>query len=91
MPSTTCRVGRYKGTNPVLLRAARAAGAIRREGEAAKPMQQMMSFAMEHGLYLSLFSNVIRLTPPLNIAEEDLRIGIQILDHTLEIADRQCI
>ena len=59
------------------------------KGEAAKPMTAMMSFAMDAGLYLSFFSNVIRLTPPLNISEEDLQIGLEILDRTLDIADRE--
>ncbi|MEO0568086.1 MAG: aminotransferase class III-fold pyridoxal phosphate-dependent enzyme, partial [Pseudomonadota bacterium] len=61
------------------------------KGEAAKPMADMMSYAMSEGLYLSFFSNVIRLTPPLNISEEDLMTGIDILDRTLEIADRECV
>ena len=58
-------------------------------GDAAAPMRAMMKFAMDAGLYLSYFSNVIRLTPPLNITEDDLRIGLEILDQTLEIADRE--
>ncbi len=58
------------------------------KGEAAGPMQEMMQYAMGQGLYLSFFSNVVRLTPPLNISEEDLRTGLEILDRTLEIADR---
>lgn len=59
-------------------------------GAAAAPMTEMMTFAMEQGLYLSFFSNVIRLTPPLNISEADLHLGLEILDRTLEIADRAC-
>ena len=59
------------------------------EGEAAAPMQAMMKYAMDAGLYLSYFSNVIRLTPPLNITEDDLRTGLEILDRTLTIADRE--
>lgn len=58
------------------------------KGDDAKPMADMMGFAMENGLYLSFFSNVIRLTPPLNISEEDLMTGLEILDRTLDIADR---
>jgi len=58
------------------------------KGEAAGPMAEMMSYAMNEGLYLSFFSNVIRLTPPLNITEEDLMTGVEILDRTLEIADQ---
>jgi taurine--2-oxoglutarate transaminase len=57
------------------------------KGDAAKPMTEMMAFAMTEGLYLSSFSNVIRLTPPLNISEDDLNTGLDILDRTLEIAD----
>jgi len=59
------------------------------KGEKAKPMAAMMKFAMEQGLYLSFYSNVIRITPPLNISEEDLLIGLEILDRTLEIADQE--
>lgn len=59
------------------------------KGAAAKPMTEMMDFAMDAGLYLSFFSNVIRLTPPLNISEQDLMTGLEILDLTLEIADRE--
>lgn len=58
------------------------------KGEDAGPMTEMMSFAMKEGLYLPFFSNVIRLTPPLNISEADLLHGLEILDRTLEIADR---
>ncbi|MCC2110769.1 MAG: aminotransferase class III-fold pyridoxal phosphate-dependent enzyme, partial [Hyphomicrobiales bacterium] len=54
------------------------------------PMQEMLKFAMAEGLYLSSFSNVIRLTPPLNISEEDLDFACGILDQMLEIADRHC-
>ncbi len=61
------------------------------QGDSAAPMQSMMKFAMDEGLYLSFFSNVIRLTPPLNISEEDLMTGIEILDRTLAIADREYV
>ncbi|WP_317055286.1 aminotransferase class III-fold pyridoxal phosphate-dependent enzyme [Roseovarius rhodophyticola] len=57
------------------------------KGDAAAPMSEMMKFAMNEGLYLSFFSNCIRLTPPLNIRREDLDLGLEILDRTLEIAD----
>ena len=59
------------------------------KGDDAKPMGEMMGYAMKNGLYLSFFSNVIRLTPPLNISEADLMTGLDILDRTLEIADRE--
>ncbi|MEQ8652682.1 MAG: aminotransferase class III-fold pyridoxal phosphate-dependent enzyme [Kiloniellales bacterium] len=61
------------------------------KGAEAKPMADMMAFAMREGLYLSFFSNVIRLTPPLNISEEDMLLGLDILDRTLDIADRACV
>lgn len=60
------------------------------KGAAAAPMARMMSAAMERGLYLSFFSNVVRLTPPLNISEGDLSHGLSILDEVLEIADAEC-
>lgn len=61
------------------------------KGDDAKPMADMMAFAMNEGLYLSFFSNVIRLTPPLNISEDDLMIGLEILDRTLDIADKEML
>lgn len=60
------------------------------KGRDAAPMTEMMGFAMEAGLYLSFFSNVIRLTPPLNISEDDMMHGLSILDRVLDIADRHC-
>ena len=61
------------------------------KGKNAAPMSEVMAFAMNEGLYLSCFSNVIRLTPPLNIAHEDLGFACQVLDRTLEIADRVAV
>jgi taurine--2-oxoglutarate transaminase len=61
------------------------------KGDAAGPMNEMMKCALEQGLYLSFFSNVIRLTPPLNITKADLLFGLEILDRTLDIADRETI
>ena len=60
------------------------------KGDAAAPMSAMMKVAMDKGLYLSFFSNVIRLTPPLNISEADMRHGLGILDEILEIGDAAC-
>ena len=53
-------------------------------------MNAMMKAGMEKGLYLSFFSNVIRLTPPLNISEEDMFHGLKLLDEILEIGDAAC-
>lgn len=61
------------------------------KGKAAKVMTDMMGFAMDNGLYLSFFSNVLRLTPPLNITPEDMLLGLEILDRTLEIADAETL
>ncbi len=58
------------------------------KGAAAAPMTAMMAAAMDRGLYLSFFSNVIRLTPPLNISEADLRHGLAILDEVLSVGDQ---
>ena len=57
------------------------------KGDNAKPMTEIVKFAMQQGLYLSTFSNIIRITPPLNIAYEDLKLGVDILDKALDIAD----
>lgn len=60
------------------------------KGDAAQPMGKMMAAAMSKGLYLSSYNNIIRLTPPLNISQEDMRLGLSILDEVLEIADGFC-
>ncbi|MEM7208453.1 MAG: aminotransferase class III-fold pyridoxal phosphate-dependent enzyme [Pseudomonadota bacterium] len=60
------------------------------KGDAAAPMNVIMKAGMENGLYLSCFSNVIRLTPPLNISEEDMFMGLDILDKILAIGDEEC-
>ncbi|WP_350335547.1 aminotransferase class III-fold pyridoxal phosphate-dependent enzyme [Coralliovum pocilloporae] len=57
------------------------------KGDAAAPMTELMGFAMKEGLYLSSFSNVIRLTPPLNISREDLDFAVDVLDRMLDLAD----
>ncbi len=60
------------------------------KGEAAKPVQNVLNRAMENGLFLSGFSNCIRLAPPLNISRDDLLSGLDILDDCLDIADNYC-
>ena len=57
------------------------------KGDAAKPMSEITKFAIQQGLYLSTFSNIIRVTPPLNISYDDLKLGVDILDKALEIGD----
>lgn len=61
--------------------------AFNAKGEAAKPMTEITKYAMQQGLYLSTFSNIIRVTPPLNISYDDLKHGVTILDQSLDIAD----
>lgn len=56
-------------------------------GEAARPMQTIISGAMQKGLYLSANFNVIRLTPPLIIESGDIDFALEILDDVLSIAD----
>lgn len=60
-------------------------------GQAAKPMSEIVKFAMREGLYLSTFSNVVRVTPPLNISHDDMAIGVEILDRAFDIADRYTV
>jgi taurine--2-oxoglutarate transaminase len=60
------------------------------KGAAAEPMPTLLTAAMNKGLYLSQFSGIVRLTPPLNISEADMRHGLDILDDVLAIADAEC-
>lgn len=57
-------------------------------GSAAAPMDALVAFAMREGLYLSAFSNIIRVTPPLNVSQQDMETGIGILDRALDLADQ---
>ncbi len=52
------------------------------------PMAELLSFAMAEGVFLASFSNIVRLTPPLNISKEDLDFGCDVLDRMLEMSDR---
>lgn len=61
-----------------------------RDGGIRRLSEINMIAAMEKGLYLSCYSNVIRLTPPLNLYEDDMRSGLGIRDEVLEIADTHC-
>jgi taurine--2-oxoglutarate transaminase len=57
-------------------------------GTDAAPMKELIGAAMDAGLYLSSFSNVVRLTPPLIIPPDELRLGVELLDGVLDLADR---
>jgi len=57
------------------------------KGSAAVPMQRIMREAMDRGLYLSSYSNVVRLAPPLITSHSDLELGLGILDEVLSLVD----
>lgn len=57
-------------------------------GAAAAPMQELNKAAMAKGLYLSSNFNVMRLTPPLVIKDEEIDLALEILDDVLDLADR---
>jgi taurine--2-oxoglutarate transaminase len=56
------------------------------KGPANQPMGRVMAEAMQRGLYLSSFSNIIRIAPPLTITADDLDIGCDVLDEVLRVA-----
>ena len=56
-------------------------------GEAAAPMQRINKAAMSKGLYLASNFNVMRLTPPLVITEDEIDHALEILDDVLDLAD----
>lgn len=56
-------------------------------GTAAKPMQQIVADGWAKGIYLSANNNVLRLTPPLVITEEELDLAIAMLDEIIGAAD----
>jgi taurine---2-oxoglutarate transaminase len=58
------------------------------KGIDAVPMKELIGAAMDAGVYLSSFSNVVRLTPPLIIPPDELRLGVELLDAVLDLADR---
>ncbi len=57
------------------------------KGAAAAPMQGIIKEAMDRGLYLSSYSNVVRLAPPLITSHNDLELGLRILDEVLSLVD----
>ncbi|MDI2099639.1 aminotransferase class III-fold pyridoxal phosphate-dependent enzyme [Ruicaihuangia caeni] len=56
-------------------------------GAAAAPMQRMVAEAWEKGLYLSANNNVLRLTPPLIITEDEIDFALEILDDVIGAAN----
>ena len=55
--------------------------------DAALPMRKILQYAMKEGLYLSSFSNIIRIAPPLNTSSADLQLGCEIFDRALGVVD----
>lgn len=56
-------------------------------GGRAAPMQRVVREGMARGLYLSANFNVMRLTPPLVITDEEIDLALEILDDVLDVAD----
>src|SRR5947209_8049935 len=56
-------------------------------GDAAKPVSEMATRALDRGLYLMTHWNVCMICPPLTITREELDEGIAILDDALSVAD----
>jgi len=59
------------------------------EGAANNPMKDLILCARKRGLFLSSYSNLIRLAPPLIIQEDEIRYGLEILDEVLILADEE--
>lgn len=59
------------------------------KGEAKAPMARLLRAALERGLYLSSYSSILRLSPPLVISEPEVETGMEILDSILALADEQ--
>lgn len=58
-------------------------------GEAAAPMQRVIKAGIGKGLYLSANFNVMRLTPPLVVQDEEIDFALDVLDDVLTLADEQ--
>ncbi|MEH3078729.1 MAG: aminotransferase class III-fold pyridoxal phosphate-dependent enzyme [Quadrisphaera sp.] len=56
-------------------------------GAAAAPMQRLVASAWRRGLYLSANNNVVRLTPPLVITEEEVDHALGVLEEVFAEAD----
>lgn len=60
-------------------------------GADAAPMAEVLSACKEAGLSPFAHFNRIHIAPPLNISDEDARLGLSILDEVLDIADRHTV
>lgn len=57
-------------------------------GAANRPMAEVADACKARGLWPFIFGNRVHVVPPLTIAEEELREGLDILDQALSAADR---
>ena len=60
-------------------------------GPAMATISAIQKRAMERGLFLFAHWNVVFVTPPLSITEQELREGLGILDECLSIADEAAV
>ncbi|HEX2161047.1 MAG TPA: aminotransferase class III-fold pyridoxal phosphate-dependent enzyme [Thermoleophilaceae bacterium] len=56
-------------------------------GNDVKPLARMLAAARERGLFMWGHWNVLAVTPPLTITDEEVEEGVAILDEVLSIAD----
>jgi taurine--2-oxoglutarate transaminase len=56
-------------------------------GAAAEPMRQVTAAAKDHGLWPFVVANRVQVAPPLTTSADELRLGIEILDEVLAVAD----
>lgn len=59
------------------------------KGPDALAMSRIISSALEDGLYLSSFSNIVRLAPPLIVTKEEIDHGCDILERVINAAQSQ--
>lgn len=52
-------------------------------GAATAPMQKLVASAWRQGLYLSANNNVLRLTPPLIVTEDEISFALSVLDDVI--------
>ncbi len=57
-------------------------------GPAAAPVTAVLKSALDEGVFLFGHFNRVHVLPPLNISEDDLRFGLEVLDRALAGADR---
>src|SRR5204863_9470174 len=60
-------------------------------GEAAAPMNEVMTACKARGMWPFTHFNRIHVVPPCTISADDVRYGIGILDEVLELADKHYV